>query len=329
MKALFIKGFTYGWSGRKGDYLTDASFESMKKLKQTGAEWIALAFSVRQETLKKKEISFRYGETVTDYDIETALNNARKLNLKICLKPVVNCRDQLWRARIGFPDEAQQMWAAWFSEYTAFLVHYAEIAERFNCELFCIGCEMVGTEHKATEWYQVINAIRSVYKGLLTYNANHGKELAITWLDQIDILGTSAYYPVANKPRTSVNEMISNWQPVKARMKAWHERFAKPILFMEIGCRSASGCATMPWDFEHDDLPFDELEQANFYQSALEVFWDQPWFCGFFWWDWGTDLTNLAQDDRGFNIHGKQAEQVLKVWYEKKKSAAGERASNG
>ncbi|MBO9596872.1 MAG: glycosyl hydrolase family 53, partial [Cohnella sp.] len=81
----------------------------------------------------------------------------------------------------------------------------------------------------------------------------------------------------------------------------------------------AEGCATMPWDYEHTDLPYSEDEQANFYSSVLQTFWDEPWFGGFFWWDWSTELYPLdeAGKDVGFDIYGKKAERLVKEWYAK------------
>ena len=103
-------------------------------------------------------------------------------------------------------------------------------------------------------------------------------------------------------------------------MKKIAEKFGKKIIFMEIGCRSARGCAAMPWDFVHQEFPRDEDEQANFYESALRAMWDEPYFEGFFWWDWETNL--MAPEriavDTGFGIHGKKAEKVLTEWYRNK-----------
>lgn len=74
----------------------------------------------------------------------------------------------------------------------------------------------------------------------------------------------------------------------------------------------------MPWDFNHVNLPWDEEEQANFYDSCLEVFSEEEWFAGVFWWDWSTKIYNTkeeAHEDLGFNIHLKKAEDVIKRWY--------------
>ncbi|KYG34441.1 glycosyl hydrolase family 53 [Alkalihalobacillus trypoxylicola] len=311
---------TYGWNSKRGDYRSEEAIESMKKLKETGSEWIALSFYTFQETIYSTEIVFDYGYTVTDRDIEHAVLQAKQLGLKVCLKPVVNSRDGIWRARIGFPEEASSYWDKWFYSYINFILHYAELAEELECEMFCIGCEMVNAEPHIEYWSQLIRAVRNIYKGPLIYNANHGKEENIDWFDQVDIIGTSAYYPVTEKMGDSEEVMVSNWLKVREKMQRLHERFQKPILFAEIGCRSASGCSQMPWDFEHTDLPFDEEEQAAFYSSVMRVFWDEPWFVGFFWWDWSTKLYkfNEAKENTGFDIYGKSAEVVLKNWYSKK-----------
>jgi hypothetical protein len=319
VRELFIKGMTYGWNTTRGAYRAPEAVDSLKKLKETGSEWIALSFYTFQENVFSTEITFDYGNTMTDRDIEFAVRTAKELDLKVCLKPVVNSKDGLWRARIGFPDDAVTYWKKWFHSYTQFLLHYAELAEELGCEMFCIGCEMIGTESKTEHWTAVIEQVRKVYNGPIVYNANHGKEEGVEWFDQVDIIGTSAYYPVAENPGDSEEIMIQNWQNVKGRIEKLHQKFNKPILFMEIGCRSAEGCATMPWDFEHAELPFSEEEQARFYSSVMKVFWNEPWFAGFFWWDWSTKLYPVeeAGSNTGFDIYGKKAERVVRDWYSK------------
>lgn len=319
MKEIFIKGMTYGWNTTRGAYRTIEAVESLEKLKETGSEWIALSFFALQDTFYSTEIHFDYGHTMTDRDIEFAVKTSKDLGLKVCLKPVVNCRDGLWRARIGFPADAVEYWNKWFTSYTNFMLHYAELAEELGCEMLCIGCEMINTEAQTEHWERLIGKIRATYSGLIIYNANHGKEEGVEWFDQVDLVGTSAYYPVAERAGESEENMIKEWEKVKVKMEKLYQRFNKPIVFMEIGCRSAAGCATMPWDFEHVDLPFSEEEQANFYNSVMKVFWNEPYFSGFFWWDWKTKLYSKedAKLDKDFDIYGKKAEEVVRHWYEK------------
>lgn len=316
MRNDFMKGFSFAFMARRGELTKDYTRDSLRKLRATGTEWLALCLVVMQEKYNSTYIGFDYHETPTDLEVLDLIAYAHELGFKVCLKPMINCLDGLWRARITFPEEGPY-WDAWFHSYQGFLNHYAELASLSHCEMFCLGCEMIGTEGREDQWRQTIKLVKSRYDGPLIYNANHGKEEGILWWDAVDYLGTSAYYPVASQGGASLEEMKENWREVKDRVEALYERYQKPIVFMEIGCRSARGCATMPWDFMHTDLPHDEKEQANFYQSCMETFFHEDWFAGFFWWDWRHKLHDLEQagtnDD--FAIYGKEAEGVLKKWY--------------
>ena len=47
---------------------------------------------------------------------------------------------------------------------------------------------------------------------------------------------------------------------------------------------------------------------------------DDEYFAGVFWWDWSTYIyndVNEAKEDKGFNIHLKKAEKVVKDFYRK------------
>lgn len=316
-----IKGFTYGWDGKANDYRSKEAVDSLTKLSQTGCNWVCIAFSVMQEKFSSTEMYFDYANTVKDRDIEFIVKKAHEMGKKVCLKPVVNCKDGVWRAYIAFPDEDlsehETYWNKWFKSYTAFMCHYAEMAEYLNCEMFCIGCEMIGTEKKESYWRELIAKVRGLYTRDLIYNANHGSEDNVKWFDAVDYIGTSAYYPVATEGGQPQEVMLQSWLKIKERVKKISDKWNKKIIFIEIGCRSARGCASMPWDFTHTDFPFDEDEQANFYASCLKAFSDEEWFLGYFWWDWSTKMYDFkdAKGDLGFNIYGKKAEDVLKDWY--------------
>ncbi len=320
---MFIKGFTYGYDGRRGMYRTPEAALSMERLAALGGDWAALAFSVVQDSFHDTRIRPDYRFTVTDADVAAAVDRLHGLGLKVCMKPMVNCADGVWRARIAFPEPEwgpRDYWKEWFSSYTAFLCHYAEIARDTGCEMFCVGCEMLGTEPREAQWREAIAAVRAIYPGPLVYNTNHGKEWGVKWWDAVDYIGTSAYYPVAAEPGTGAEAMEAAWRRQTRPLAELSAALGgKQVIFMEIGCRSAGGCAMMPWDFSHRDLPFDEDEQAAFYESCMRAVWDEPWFAGFFWWDWGTRLPTREQDT-GFTIVNKKAESVVKEWYKKSRA---------
>ncbi|MBQ8316588.1 MAG: glycosyl hydrolase family 53 [Lachnospiraceae bacterium] len=319
-----IKGFTYGFYGRRGQYRSPEGVKSQELMYETGINWMCLAVVTHQETAHSTEINFEFGRSASDRDIIAAVERARKNGIKVCLKPMVNCKDGVWRAHINFADGDENgkdiYWDKWFRSYEDYMIYYAELAEETGCEMLCIGCEMSGTERKEKHWRALIAKIRAVYHGKLVYNTNHGREAQVKWFDAVDYLGTSAYFPVAEAGGATSEMMQKEWEKVKVSMKEVYDLWKKPIIFIEIGCRSAHGCSTMPWDFMHTDLPHDEEEQAAFYDSCLSVFGQEPWFAGVFWWDWSTTIYDTGEEaakDNGFNIHLKKAEEVLKDWYKK------------
>lgn len=325
-----IKGFSFGYCAHKGELAGEKARHSLDLLFETGTRWIALCVEQRVETKRSLEIRADYNRNVTDLEVVEFIRYAHEKGMKVCLKPMINCRDGSWRAEIDFQDDLGA-WAKWFYEYEGYLVHYAEIAEYTQCELFCLGCEMLGMESQEEHWRKLIADIRRIYSGPLTYNTNHGHEMDAGWYDALDYVGTSAYFRMhkadGSRPQNPMEpvmdltreDMVASWKKVKERMQQVSEYWNRPVIFMEIGCRSARGTACQPWDFRMQFLPYDEREQALFYDSCMEVFENTDFFMGFFWWDWsaGVDESWAERKFPGFSIYGKQAEEVLRKYYTK------------
>ena len=141
-----IKGFTYGYDAKRGDYRAKEAVRSRELLFETGANWMCLAFVVEQKQVFSTEISFDFGKSCSDRDIMAAIAHAHENGVKVCLKPMVNCADGIWRAYIKFPDSEFEgkdvYWDKWFESYGNYLKYYAELAEETGCEMLCVGCEM-------------------------------------------------------------------------------------------------------------------------------------------------------------------------------------------
>ncbi len=336
----FVKGFSWGWIGWRGQYEGEAPRESMQKLAATNANWACLAFGAEMETFDSPRILWSVGnpKMVTDDEIRRAIRLARENGLKIILKPVVNVRDGTWRAWIKFEKEDgakdQAAWENWWGDFRAMLIHYAEIARDTQCEMLCLGCEMEATEDSADKWRSLIADIRKVYPGVITYNANHGREDKIGWWDAVDVISISAYYPVGtdaldqaladdlSKVPPSDNSLAAlkrRWLPRKKALAALSAQLNRPILFIELGVCSARGFSAAPWTHHQPMAVYDGDEQRRYYQATIETFWDEPWFIGFAWWAWEPQLYSLeeAKTDTGFCIYGKPAEKLVTEWYRK------------
>lgn len=318
MDRTFCKGYTWGFFSRPGEMMSKNGEESMERLKSDGIDWICITVNGWQETFASTTIFSLYKRTQTDEEITYAINKAHSMGLKVCLKPMVNCLDRSWRARIDFPTEDSFYWDRWFDSYNRFMLYYAELAERLGCEMLCTGCEMAGMDKQASYCLDMISKVREVYHGLVMHNINHGDELRFSWLSAVDIIGISAYYPVTSPEHKGIDAMRESWKRVVTRLEACHEKYGRDIMFAEVGVRNEEDCTMYPWDFHNrPEKRNDEQEQADFYQSAMEATWDIPWFCGYFWWDWKAKLPPIeeAKDNRDFTIYGKLAEDTLKKWY--------------
>ena len=314
---LFCKGYTWGWCAKKGEFQSEQGIYSMERLHSNGLDWICITVNAFQETFYSTRIFPMYNLSQSDEDIIFAIKKAKELGMKVCLKPVVNCLDRVWRAKINFP-EKNDYWDRWFESYTNFINYYAEIAEKTGCELFCRGCEMDGMDMQSQRCLEMISKVRKLYSGIVMHNINHGDEMKYSWLTAVDVIGISAYYRVSTPDDHSKEQMLKVWAEKKEVLKKAHEFYGKPIMFAEIGVRNEQGCTEYPYDFHNrPEKPIDEDEQALFYETAMESYWDEPWFSGFFWWDWRAVLPSAdkANEDRDFGIYMKKAESVLKDWY--------------
>ena len=86
---MFIKGFTYGFDGRRGMYQTPESEASIQRLAGLGGDWAALAFVIRQDHFYSTSIRPDYRYTVTDKDVATAVSRLHAQGLKVCMKPML------------------------------------------------------------------------------------------------------------------------------------------------------------------------------------------------------------------------------------------------
>ena len=316
-----IKGYTWGFYSGTGAFATKEAEHSMEYLASLGLNCICIPVNCFQEAFYSLNVFSLFGRTQTDDEVRFAVRKAKKLGLKVCLKPMVDCLDRSWRARINFPTESDEYWNKWFGSYTRFMLYYAKLAEEEGAEMLCTGCEMAGMDSQEKHCRELIANVRKVYGGIVMHNINHGDEFRFPWLADVDIIGISAYYPVSEKDDNSIDTMRRKWAEHREMLRKCHTHYDRPIMFAEIGVRNERGCTMYPWDFRYrPEMPYDEQEQADFYLSAMETMWDEPYFRGFFWWDWKAVLPppEKAKENKDFTIYGKKAESVLKEWYTNK-----------
>ena len=229
---------------------------------------------------------------------------AREKGIKTLLKPHIWLSNANGKWRSDIKMNSPEEWAQWFEQYRAFILYYARLAEKYDFEGLCIGTELyITTTQHEQEWRNIISEIRKVYSGQLTYAANFHKEYeAIKFWDALDYIGVQAYFPLTNKENPTLKELRKGWIPHHRRLKQVHDKWQKPIVFTEIGYRSAKDAAIRPWEWEKRG-PVAESEistptQGVCYEAMFKTFWKEEWLGGVFFWKWTPENYGVAIQTR-------------------------------
>ncbi|GAB2954887.1 hypothetical protein GCM10027048_20560 [Hymenobacter coalescens] len=311
-----------GVSWVAGDSTTEAEILALKRnhvtwISQTPFGWQADSASP-QVVLHTGRRRAYWGEA--DSGLVHTARLARRHGIRTLLKP------HLWlRTRGQWPGQIQMRsaadWQAWFASYSAFILHYARLAEQHRLEALCIGTELkhAAVGHEA-EWRRLIGDIRQVYRGQLTYAANwHEEYEGIRFWDALDFIGVQAYFPLSTQPQPDTAALRRAWQPHLQALVRVQQRYQKPVLFTEAGYRAVPTAAAAPWEWPdpRKPQPEDDATQAACYEALFRACWRQPWFAGLFIWKWYPGMPPDAAGRRraDFTPQHRPAEQVMARWY--------------
>lgn len=311
---LVQKGISYA-TWQAGAYSEPDADLALEHLRATGANWISLIVTQYQDGILSTDIRAS-AQTPTDADVQHVIAVAHRLGLKVMLKPHVDLRNddpRYSRSLIGIAFTPSR-WPIWFASYRAFINRYADLAQAYGADQFCVGTELDSSIGRVADWRAVIRDVRGRYRGPLTYASNWTVAPFVGWWDALDFIGVDAYPPLSLSKAPSLPELRAAWRLHVAALTAVARAWSKPVLLTEIGYRSLDGANMAPWDWWKQGA-VDLQEQANCYQAALKSVFTQPWFAGMFWWAWGVDPLEGGPYDTGFTPHDKPTEDVLRRWY--------------
>ena len=110
---------------------------------------------------------------------------------------------------------------------------------------------------RSAEWRQTIAEIRSVFKGLVSYNTDKYQEHNVTWWDCVDVISSSGYYP------------IEDWERQLDRIEAVAAKYQKPFFFAEAGCMSVAGSKHVPNGYKGQGVVYDR-ECCLMYKEEID-----------------------------------------------------------
>lgn len=239
----------------------------------------------------------------------------RKNGLKIMLKPQI----WIWRGEFtgGLKMNSEKDWKELEASYADFILTYARLAEETQVDILCIGTELERfVESRPDYWCDLIQKIRDIYKGKLTYAANWDEYKRTPFWDLLDYIGIDAYFPLSEEKTPTVEDLKQGWRYWKERIARMSEDFGKPVLFTEFGYRSMDYTAKKPWLVDRAEQKVNLEAQANAKIAIFEEFWSEEWFAGGYLWKWFIHHSQAGgTDDNRFTPQNKPAQEVIGEFY--------------
>lgn len=304
----YVNGCTFGFMSPRGFTAREEWKRSLRLMvASTGCDTVILPVAALQDHAYSTRVDYLTPDVMSMEDVRAVAAEARALGLRLVVKAMVNCRDGYWRAYIRFFDSyvpTEPTWEQWFASYDAFVVALARTAQEVQADMFCLGCEMVGTDHRGKEWRALAAQVRQVYTGPLTYNCDKFQEHNVSWWDAVDVISSSGYYPI--------DQLEEHFQ----RIEQVAEKFGRPFIFMESGCPSREGSEYVPnnWSFGGEQS---NAAQEKWYRAYTEALLRHPKIRGCVWWDWSAVRLypcDQGATNNGYCVYGKPAEKVSQAY---------------
>lgn len=235
---------------------------------------------------------------------------SKETGLKVMLKPQLWISDQF----VGHIDfsETPEKWEDLEKNYSQFILNFAKIADSLNIDLFSIGCEFkTWVVKRPRYWNNLIDRIKKIYNGKITYSANWDNFLNVPFWAKLDYIGVDSYFPMSDSETPSVKELSEKWDGLKNLFHKTHKKYGLPILFTEYGFRSVDRNVKETWDADRPGA-VNEDAQRNAYKAFFNSIYNQPWFAGGFLWKWEVAHSKAGgPNNNRFTPQNKKAEKLI------------------
>ncbi|MCX6139969.1 MAG: hypothetical protein NTX15_03935, partial [Candidatus Kapabacteria bacterium] len=295
------------------DYTSDDAGRLYDSLKLAGLSWVAITPCGYMDSTFDTKIGWT---AWSKRDYPEGIRNARSHGMKVMIKPYLWSMDfwtkKRWTGDIRFDDKAKR--EEWFRSYTSWMLQCASYAKDGGADLLCVGLELPHLTPYDVQWRRLIDTIRTVYKGALTY-ASHGLDEAeaIRFWDALDVVGVNIYPTLSRDDHPTDNDLQNGWKPVCDRLSLLSKKTKRKVVLTEAGFRSVEKAYDKPWEWpEHRPRKINDEHQRQAYASLASACFREPWYGGVFWWKMFTDPRKNNEGRDGFSPQGKSA------WYQMK-----------
>ncbi len=316
-------------SKSKDDFASTSFRESVKKMADTGANYVTLVIPYYQSDYTSSDLK-PGGATPSAEALSDAIKYCKSLGLHVVVKPHPELNNKGWRGNIDPADRD-----AWFSAYGNIMDQLAELCEQEGVSELVVGTELrkVSSDKyhsdNTAHWNKLIDNVRSKYSGKLSYSAQWSgdgesdksdEKFNIAFWDKLDHMGLSAYFPLVKYESSPTLEEIKRaWSEIEqSTIKPLYDKFKKPIVFTEVGYRSLEESNQDPYQYKRDGKEDADM-QAKLYEALLSYWGSKDYVEGVYWWEWESRPNAGGKGSTSFTPQNKPAEAVLISYFGGKK----------
>lgn len=251
-------GVDIDFYAHNGEDVRAIAASTVTYVKNLGANAISISFPVFADG--------RYSSTVhaTDAtpspaDLEIVASVAEKAGLYVSIRPLLD-EASLGVSRTGWrpPDPR-----TWFLSYRAFLLPYAEMAQRAGIPELINGAEFTNFQ-KLSNWRVLNKALRRVYTGTLAYANNWGKPI-VAADGGVGVQETvDAYKPVDVPANASAARLTDGWA-------AFDRTLPHGTVETEIGIAAVPGAYRIPYKFRWNTTALRPSIQVHWFTAACNA----------------------------------------------------------
>ncbi|GFZ33230.1 hypothetical protein CSC2_37560 [Clostridium zeae] len=216
-----------------------------------------------------------------------------------------------------------------------------DIAVPYHVESFNIGTSFNNIENYEDQFCEMIDFVKSNYKGLVTYRtswwvttnwndpstkkiednlkAAYNKKLNNKLFSKLDFISIASYFELTDKDTNTVDNLVralqstqryNRKQNVKQEIKSFNTKYNKPIFFGELGFPPKDKASIEPWN-PYLTYKWKDKEQANCFEAYKTVFENEPWNLGF-------SIFAIGSKESDNNYYpSDDTMEIIKGWYSK------------
>lgn len=281
--------------------------QMVDRAQSVGATHISLIVNWEQDTIYHNEIRPR--TDISDGRVREIIKHAHAKGLKVMLFPILHIKrrsDGEWRGKLA-PTSLKD----WHSNYAQFIRHYALLAEQEGVEIFSVGSELSSMEAKESFWRELIAEVRKITKSRLIYSSNWDHYQVPKFWEDLDYIGVSSYFEVAETPRDSVAAISQGWTTVRDELLGFSKTVQKPLVLTEVGYPSVDAASVHPWDYTAKSGP-NPVQQLAAYQGLVQAWSGQEFGGLFLWHGWGRG----GHDDTSYAFWEKPTQYLVERWFD-------------